>query len=382
MYQCLFFPWQVGWDFTFLLVAAQPARRGDFPLPGMQRRWTLSSGHQRMYECLIFPWRDVVVPCTSSACFGSVSLSSFVSKQVLFKPLQLFAWICAPATRSCLLVAGVCLPPFLRPSSCSCHSHLSRFPLVLRFPLHQQLNVGKRKNALATSQACANVSDLPRLVTGSCLGPEHHCDVTYPYVYSIATFLLHHRITRNCHPPSNPDTMPVAVRRAAVAEHTSSPPLPSSSIFTPQSLLQQSRWIRDDLDPQVARNGPNALRSDDLLVLDQFLRRLQASKLTLDDIRYSRLHLAMLSISGLATRWPNKLIERADELRTDWEALYGPLKTWGTPLYEKGGRLNGLCKAEDVHNEMLIAKWLKSKSAKINPLSSRKSGSIGFTAGE
>lgn len=154
------------------------------------------------------------------------------------------------------------------------------------------------------------------------------------------------------------------------------------SVYNPDYLLHQSRWIRDDLDLQVARDGPDALHSDDILTLDEFLRRLLASNISLDDIRSSRLHLAIDAISGKATRWPVKLIDKADGLKRNWEKLHGSLKNLTPPLYESGGRLYGIARAEDVTNEKLLVKWLKAPGPKVSPLAARKRGDLGFKPGE
>lgn len=50
-------------------------------------------------------------------------------------------------------------------------------------------------------------------------------------------------------------------------------------------LKSRAKWIRDDLDPQVAINGPNALTSDTVVTLYQFLENLRHAHLELDDIR-------------------------------------------------------------------------------------------------
>lgn len=156
----------------------------------------------------------------------------------------------------------------------------------------------------------------------------------------------------------------------------------NASIYNPEFLRQQARWIRDDLDPQVARDGPEALHADDLLNLDELLRRLVAARIQLDDIRFSRLHLAVTAICGKATRWPTKLIEKADALEKAWEKEHGPLKNITAPLYEPGGRLNGICKPDDLSKEKLIIRWLKTPGVKLNPLLARKVGSLGFKPGE
>jgi hypothetical protein len=156
----------------------------------------------------------------------------------------------------------------------------------------------------------------------------------------------------------------------------------NASIFNPEFLRQQARWIRDDLDPQVARDGPDALHSDDVLTLDSFLRKLLSSKIPFEDIQFSRLHLAIIVICGKATRWPGKLIDRADTLKAKWEDEYGPLKSILPLLYEPGGRLNGICKPEDLSKEKVIIKWLKTPGIKLSPLLARRVGNLGFTPGE
>lgn len=176
------------------------------------------------------------------------------------------------------------------------------------------------------------------------------------------------------------------VRRHAIKHISSSDHKDDShiqaSLYNTDFLQKQARWIRDDLDPQVARDGPDALHSDDVLTLDELLRRLLTSNVRLEDIRFSRLHFAILSICGLATRWPKKLIERADTLKTTWEAAYGPLQHLLPPLYESGGRLHGLCSPEDLTKEKVIIKWLKTPGMKPSPLHSRRVGDLGFQPGE
>lgn len=155
-----------------------------------------------------------------------------------------------------------------------------------------------------------------------------------------------------------------------------------NSVYDPKYLLRQCRWIRDDLDPQIARDGPDALHSDEILRLDEFLRRLLTSNISLEDIRHSRLHLAIENISGQATRWPKRLIERADAVRVTWETSHGSLKNLAIPLYESGGRLHGICKPEDLNKANLIIKWLKTPGVKLSPLLARRSGDLGFQPGE
>jgi hypothetical protein len=154
------------------------------------------------------------------------------------------------------------------------------------------------------------------------------------------------------------------------------------SVYDSNYLRDQCRWIRDDLDPQIAHLGPDALHSDDILRLDEFLRRLMYANNNLEDIRFSRLHLALCSITGKATRWPKRIIERAETVAAAWEAKFGPLKLLTTPLYETGGRLHGLCWPEDLDKGKLISQWLKNSDFKGGPMAARRIGSLGFKPGE
>lgn len=159
------------------------------------------------------------------------------------------------------------------------------------------------------------------------------------------------------------------------------------SVYDLQYLCRQCRWIRDELDPKIARHGPDALHSDDVLKLDEFLRRLLSSNLGLEDIRHSRLHLAIESISGKATRWPKKMIERADAVRAIWEASYGPLKEIGILLYEPGGRLQEVSlydskRVERMKDDRIIKHWMRSPAVRLNTLSARRPGDLGFKPGE
>lgn len=160
------------------------------------------------------------------------------------------------------------------------------------------------------------------------------------------------------------------------------PPSTSTSGIDPNRLFQQARWIRDILDPQVAQGGPDALPSDDILSIVEMLRKVQDADISLRDLRFCRMHLVVSAISGCATRWPAKLVDRCDAIKKAWEAKYGsPLKSLGTPLYEPGGRLHGICEPTDLSKEKLLVKWMRG-GAKLSPSVSRKKGDLGFTPGE
>jgi hypothetical protein len=175
--------------------------------------------------------------------------------------------------------------------------------------------------------------------------------------------------------------LPLPARSRTIEEKITAK-LSEPTTFSPDELREQARWIRDILDPQVAQEGQDALHSDEILTLDELLRKLLDSDISVEDISYSRMHLAIRDIAGRATRWPKKLADRCDTLKGAWEARYGPLSAIKPPLYEPGGRLHGICKPEDLNTEKLLVKWLRSPEAKLSPAVSRKKGSLGFTPGE
>lgn len=158
--------------------------------------------------------------------------------------------------------------------------------------------------------------------------------------------------------------------------------LADASVYNPDYLRKQARWIRDYLDPQVARDGPDTLHSDDVLKLDEFLRRLLASNVSLDDLRYSRIHSAVVEMAGRATRWPKRLIERCEALEKAWGDQYGPMRGLKTPLYEPGGRLHGICRPEDLDREKMIFRWSKGAGTKAQPAAARRAGHLSFKPGE
>ncbi|KAK0931073.1 hypothetical protein LTR29_016449 [Friedmanniomyces endolithicus] len=155
------------------------------------------------------------------------------------------------------------------------------------------------------------------------------------------------------------------------------------SVYNPDFLRQRARWIRDDLDPQIARNGHDALHADDILKLDDLLRQLLSANLSIEVIRSSRIHLAVLEIAGRGTRWPKRLIERCDAVKQAWEVAHGPLQCMEIALYDGGGRLQGVCRPEDLSKELLIVKWLRTPGAtRLSPIKALRSGDLGFEPGE
>ncbi|KAF2763778.1 hypothetical protein EJ03DRAFT_340268 [Teratosphaeria nubilosa] len=159
-----------------------------------------------------------------------------------------------------------------------------------------------------------------------------------------------------------------------------STPSRATSITNPEYLREQTRWIRDVLDQEVAREGPDSIHAEDILKLDELIRQLRDADLDVRDIKYSRIHLAMLEICGRATRWPRVVIERCDGVAEVWERKFGKLQDLGTFLYEEGGRLHGVCKPEDTSKDKLMIRWMKAKE--IKAFAAHSWGDLGFKPGD
>jgi hypothetical protein len=80
-----------------------------------------------------------------------------------------------------------------------------------------------------------------------------------------------------------------------------------------QSLRLVAAWIRDELDPVIAREGPEAMHPDDVLALHRLLQSLQRYQLIKSDIAFSRIHYALREIAGKSSRWPHGLADESDQ---------------------------------------------------------------------
>ncbi|KAI4730620.1 hypothetical protein E4T49_01520 [Aureobasidium sp. EXF-10728] len=155
-----------------------------------------------------------------------------------------------------------------------------------------------------------------------------------------------------------------------------------ASVLDLEYLKGRVSWIRNELDPLVARDGPNTLRPDTVIILFKFFEQLRTSYLTLEAIRDSRVHLALIEISRRATRWPVRLIDEADEIVLRWESEWGPLSSIKVNLYDTGGRLHGVSTPEDIQREALLLKWSRKETAWVNPNFARRNGDLGFQPGD
>lgn len=147
-------------------------------------------------------------------------------------------------------------------------------------------------------------------------------------------------------------------------------------------LKNRASWIRDELDPLVAREGPGILRLDTVVTLFKFFEQLRTSHTTLEFLRDSRIHFALLDIAGRATRWPTKLIDKAEEIVHTWELEWGPLAAIRPNVYGPGGRLHGISTPEDLQRDVLLIKWARKETAWVNSNFARRNGDLGFEPGE
>lgn len=118
-------------------------------------------------------------------------------------------------------------------------------------------------------------------------------------------------------------------------------------------LKRLAIWIRDELDLLVAREGPNILRPDDVLKLHEtFIALRQAENITLQDLRATGIHKAVLDIAGVATRWPSRLCDDCDNIIVVWRARFGPFNDLRPFLYGRGGRLEGIASVAEHSQEV------------------------------
>jgi hypothetical protein len=109
------------------------------------------------------------------------------------------------------------------------------------------------------------------------------------------------------------------------------------------SLKRLARWIRDDLEILVAREGPGALHPDDVVTLhDYFIALRRSTTITARDLRATGIHRAVKAIAGIATRWPGNLCDECDKIIAVWTDKFGPLDDLRPLLYGRGGRLEGI----------------------------------------
>lgn len=131
------------------------------------------------------------------------------------------------------------------------------------------------------------------------------------------------------------------------------PTTPPATHLSRSRLKALSKWIRDELDLLVAREGSNVLQPDDVLILHEtFITLRLATDITALDLRATGIHLAVQDIAGVATRWPSRLCDDCDKILSIWTVRFGSLKNLHPFLYGRGGRLEGIASATECSREV------------------------------
>lgn len=119
-----------------------------------------------------------------------------------------------------------------------------------------------------------------------------------------------------------------------------------------RTLKHLARWIRDDLDILVSREGPNILHPDDVVTLhEHFVALRQSTTITARDLRATGIHRAVKDIAGIATRWPGRLCDECDKIIAIWTEKFGPFEELPPFLYGRGGRLEGIGSVNEYTRE-------------------------------
>jgi hypothetical protein len=137
------------------------------------------------------------------------------------------------------------------------------------------------------------------------------------------------------------------------------PTTPSDADLTRPRLHQIAAWIRDELDPVVAREGPEILRADDVLTLHEAFRSLRVLQaVTALDLRATGIHRAVMEVAGTATRWPGRLADDCDRIIQVWRIKFGPLENLRPFMYGRGGRLEGIASATEFSKAVCFQVYL------------------------
>ncbi|KAI9705689.1 MAG: hypothetical protein M1820_005099 [Bogoriella megaspora] len=166
----------------------------------------------------------------------------------------------------------------------------------------------------------------------------------------------------------------------------------TSRTFSPDELRMLARWIRDDLDPLVAREGPQALAVDVVLELHETFSAFAADPhgvgIHMKSLKYSRIHRAVIEVASKATRWPGRLINLCDEVIECWEEIFGSLRDIPVLLYCEGGRMRGVVKPGYWTHEETVEQWnyqsrmSRKLTAMLSESAPMNHGHLGFVPGQ
>ncbi|KAK8190137.1 uncharacterized protein BKA78DRAFT_353593 [Phyllosticta capitalensis] len=150
-----------------------------------------------------------------------------------------------------------------------------------------------------------------------------------------------------------------------------------------EALRERASWIRDVLDPQIARDGPEVMSPDDVLTLHElFQALLDVEQLSLPILRYSRIHMAVMDVCGKATRWPKKLAEGCDQIVDVWTERFGRLAEVRPRLCRSEGRLDGICTGLEMTRDALVRYWAEMDPEIMDKKRGMQHGSLDFKPGD
>ena len=113
----------------------------------------------------------------------------------------------------------------------------------------------------------------------------------------------------------------------------------------PQEELRcWSRYVRNNLVCKVACYGEEALTAPMVESVRGFIARLKNIEVKIEVLRYSRIHLALMEISAVGSRWPSALISASEEILRAWQDQLGSLSDVRGDIWGPGGRLEGVPK--------------------------------------
>lgn len=104
--------------------------------------------------------------------------------------------------------------------------------------------------------------------------------------------------------------------------------------------------------------------------------------MSLDVLRTSRIHKALLLITGIKTPWPSKLVEISETVLSEWSTQFGKIADISAELYGPGGRLHGVAEAHEISRKALESRWLNDPRGLVSPLRAFEHGHLGFTPGQ
>lgn len=114
-----------------------------------------------------------------------------------------------------------------------------------------------------------------------------------------------------------------------------------------ETLRTHARYICYTLVPLVTAEEGSKLNDRDIYCLRTILYEVNATPITLDLVRYSRIEKALTFIA-MDPRWPADATSKAQKIIKKWETSLGSLNDLRADLWGPRGRLEGLRKMKGL----------------------------------